>query len=334
MKTGILLIQLGSPRSATLSDVQDYLNEFLGDPLVIKPRPPLWNLLLRFIIAPRRAPRSAKLYQRMLDASPTGEMPLVTHTRNFAQGLSQVLGSAYKVAYCFQYGSSPSPIEALQELAQSGVQHVHAIPMYPQRAEATVEAALRLITLAHQNWNFPLPCPQIIEHREGFCSLANWLEPLAQSIRESIAAQALPPTDIVISMHGYPEARILAGDPYRSECENTAASLQNRLLKEKNWPRDIRFHLCYQSRFGRQRWLDPSSVNTLTTLGKEGASVLVVCPAFTVENLETLSEVDEELRNHFFTAGGRAWQRVECLNARPDWIEGFAEWIQNLGAPA
>lgn len=330
MKTGFLLVQLGSPRTPSVADVRDYLIEFLGDPLVVKPRPLFWTLLLRLVIAPRRAPHSALLYKEMLDAAEGQEMPLVRHTRAFAEAIQKQVGTVAAVAYCFQYGSEPSPATAIQQLIEQGCTDICVIPLYPQRAGATTDAAcagVERIMRALKSQDI-----QAHWHRGGFAIQEFWVQAQADLIAASVQNLALPPTDIVFSFHGYPAARIAQGDPYEQDCQASARAITANLRARKNWPRDLEFHTAYQSRFGRQRWLEPSTADTLQTLGRHGSSVLVVCPSFTTDNLETLVEVDHELRDQFFSAGGRAWDRVPCLNAIPAWTTGFARWLQSLFA--
>ena len=322
MKTGLLLVQLGSPRSANVADVRDYLVEFLGDPLVVQPRPPFWNLLLRLLIAPRRAPRSAALYESMLKDAPEGEMPLLRHTREFAQQLALRLGPALPVAYCFQYGSDPKPAQALASLQAQGCSRLYVLPLYPQRSGATTGAALKRIQEAAQAF----PGLELVECAEGFATDSFWVEAQCDLIGETLAAQALPPTDVIFTLHGYPMSRIQAGDPYQQDSEASVKAIIASLKARQALPYGTRFHTAYQSRFGRSRWLEPSSQQTLTDLGAQQASVLVICPSFTSENLETLIEVDQELRDAFFHAGGRAWQRVPCLGSYKTWVEGFAAW--------
>ena len=330
MPTGLLLVQLGSPRSASVVDVKQYLIEFLGDPLVVHPRPLFWKPLLRFWIAPRRAQVSALQYQQMLSDSESVEMPLVSVTRAFSQGVAAHLGSEIPVEFCFQYGSEPTISQAMGSLARQGCRNVLVLPLYPQRSKATTTAACTLVQKSLKHWAEGAVAPELHMHRGAFCSRSFWIDNLAQSMVDALARQALPPTDVVFSFHGYPQARIDAGDPYESDCQCTVEALEANLRSRKDWPRDIEFHTCYQSPFGRGQWLKPSSTQTLQSLGEQQASVMVVCPSFTADNLETLYEVDHELRDLFFTAGGRAWTRILCPNTDPLWVAGFAGWALEL----
>lgn len=327
MASGCLLVQLGSPRSAEVADVRVFLQEFLSDPLVISPRPLFWNTLLRFCIAPRRAPCSAAIYRKMLTESNSERMPLVERTIAFADDIAARLTDVLPVQYCFQYGCQPDPAEALRHLAQQGCDDVLILPLYPQRAGATVEAACQRITAIQQSTP-DLRSLRLRFHRNGFATEAFWIESQLESIRAALAGQAIPPTDLLFSMHGYPEARITAGDPYLDDCQASIALIKKELLQRKICPPETGFHVSYQSKFGRQRWLEPSSEQMLAELGRQQSSVLVVCPSFTVENLETLMEVDHDLRDVFFHHGGKAWQRVPCLDAAPFWCERFADFLR------
>lgn len=332
MKQGILLVQLGSPKSASVEDVRQYLIEFLGDLLVVQPRPPFWNLLLRFIVAPRRAPRSALLYQEMLDRSGSTEMPLITHTRQFSEKVQSQLGNDHPVAHCFQYGSSPTPREALAQLAQAGCTDIQVIPLYPQRAGATTEAAKAGILETGRTWNGPPSLPRLHIHSEGFATQEFWVQAIVRTLVAELGTLAMPPSDIVFSLHGYPVSRIQDGDPYQADCEASVKAIQKALQSKRLLPPETQFHIAYQSRFGRQNWLTPSTSDMLHSLGEQHASVLVISPAFTVDNLETLVEIDRELRDEFFHAGGRAWQRVPCLNDEETWTRDFAEWAKSLSS--
>ena len=329
MSKGFLLVQLGSPRSAEVPDVQKFLVQFLGDPLVVQPRPLLWNLLLRYFIAPRRAPKSALLYKEMLADAPDGIMPLVAKTGHFVEGVRNHLADAYPLEHCFQYGSEPTPLHALRKLAERGCDEILVVPLYPHRAGATVEAACQAIKHV-QHHHADLRHLHLSYHRGGFATSTFWVEAQADQIAAKLADMAIPPTDVVFSLHGYPEARIAQGDPYQEDCEASVAHIVRELRSRKALTADCRTHISYQSRFGRQKWIDPQSSDVLGELGRQQSSVLVVCPAFTCENLETLVEVDRELRDLFYTEGGRGWERVGCLDASPAWCAAFAQFLRQL----
>ncbi|NLG38949.1 MAG: ferrochelatase [Fibrobacter sp.] len=311
MKEGVLLLQLGSPKAYTTEAVKEYLLSFLGDPHTLGSPPFFWNPLLRYIIAPSRAKRSALKYKEMCEIQGVTEMPLITHTRNFVQGVQAKLKDRAFVRYAFQYGASPSIQEALDDFVKEGVKKVRVIPLYPQRSGATSVSALD--QLKENRAKYPsldfYAC-------HGFADHPAWIENVVQTIKTYDKDSSYT---ILISWHGMPQKRIRLGDPYESDCQKSVLAIEQKLGRS--------VLVSYQSRFGVGKWLGPSTNDTLTELGKAGAKVIVVCPAFTVDNLETFHEIDIEAKKIFLNAGGQDWQRVPCLNASPKWITDFANHI-------
>jgi ferrochelatase len=232
----------------------------------------------------------------LLEHGTDGEMPLVRETR----ALAELLGADH----CFQYGSSPTPHEALATIAARGETEVRVVPLYPQRAGATVEAAIVKVKQAAKAF----PQLKLRYHAEGFATEERWVAAWAQAIQEAFENADVPVTDLVFSFHGYPEARILAGDPYQRDCEASVKAIVGALRATPK--HSLTPILAYQSRFGRTRWIGPSTESVLRDLGKQGASVLIACPSFVSENLETLVEVDSDLRRVFEEAGGKGWARA------------------------
>lgn len=307
---GLLLIQLGTPAAATPSAVGKYLLDFLGDPHTLGNPPFFWKPLLRFGIVPLRSRSSAAKYRAMLDISHSSEMPLLTHTKAFAQGVAEKIGTRMKVAFAFQYGTGPSVSEALGAFAEQGLRNLCVIPLYPQRSSATSGAAIALVRKAAENF------PDISLHFvDGFARSDAW----ARNVADSIYGKWNEKDDIVLSWHGLPESRILAGDPYKADCEASAALIEKHL--------NTKVISCYQSRFGFAKWIGPSTLDVLHDLGSRQRNVVLAAPAFTADNLETLYEIDTELKNEFLRAGGGTFVRVPCLNADPRWIRDFADFI-------
>lgn len=310
-KEGVLLIQLGSPKSSGRDDVKEYLLSFLGDSHTVGAPPFIWKPLLRYFIAPSRAAKSALKYQEMCETQGVEEMPLITYTRQFAEGVQAELHNRAVVRYAFQYGASPSISEALDDFVREGVTQVRVIPLYPQRSGATSIASLDQLKEVQGLYPSLHFC---VCH--GFAEHPAWIENVADSIRPY---QKDSSYTILISWHGMPQKRIRLGDLYESDCQKSVLALEKALGSSVK--------VSYQSRFGLGEWLGPSTTETLKALGKAAAKVIVVCPAFTVDNLETLHEIDIEAKKIFLEAGGLEWQRVPCLNVSSKWISDFANQI-------
>lgn len=315
MFDSILFVQLGSPASALPEDVEQYLIDFLGDPHTLGNPPFFWKWLLKGIIAPRRAEKSAAKYLEMIEASGFSEMPLIVHTRNFAKGISAAVGPKIPVRFAFEFGSKPSIFEALQELSDLGCENVRIVPLFPQRSLVTTVAVHDLTFAALKK--FPNLRGEFID---GFAMNSVWLEALLQKIL-SLWDKKSP---VVLSFHGTPEKWIKNGDPYLGECTAEWNWLSERLGKISP---DARVLMSFQSRLGPVKWLGPNVSDVVENLGAEGSDVLIVCPSFTADNLETLHEIDVDLRKKFLAAGGKNFVRVPCLNADAAWIEAFAREV-------
>lgn len=311
-KDGLLLLQLGSPRNFSPEAVQEFLLSFLGDPHTLGSPPFFWKYLLKYIIAPTRAKKSALKYQEMCEMNGVIEMPLITYTREFAQGVENELkNNRVLVRYAFQHGASPSIQEALNDFVKENITSVRVIPLFPQCSEATSFAALDQVKKLQ-----PLFPSLDFYACNGFADHPAWIDNLANTIREY---QKDDSYSILVSWHSMPQKRIRLGDPYEDDCKKSISALEQAL--------GTSVQVSYQSKFGFGKWLAPSTRDVLTKLGKSKAKVIVVCPAFTVDNLETLYEIDLEAKKIFFDAGGLEWQRVPCLNASSKWISDFAHQI-------
>ena len=322
MMDAILFVQLGSPADETPASVEKYLLEFLGDPHTLGNPPFFWNWLLRHIIAPKRAPKSALKYAEMVKCAGLGKMPLVYYTEKFSAEVGKILAEKYPqimVRHAFEFGTTPTISDALKEFAIAKKTQIYVVPLFPQRSLVTTVAVRDLVSQAAKN--FPQLSLQFIE---GFSQNLIWQNAILQSVFANWNQKAA----IVFSFHGTPSAGAKNGDPYSRDCADAFEYFQKKIIEK--FPHAEIF-CSYQSRFGHGKWLGPFTSSVLQELAQKRKSVLLVCPSFTADNLETLYEVDVELRNEFIRAGGSEFFRVPCLNDNADWASHFANEIIRIG---
>ncbi len=322
-KTGVVLINLGTPDAATPTAVRSYLKEFLSDPRVVEIPRLVWWLILNGIILNFRPKQSARKYARVWTADGS---PLRVHTELQAKLLRELLGkqlgSPLEVRWAMRYGK-PSIADALADLKVANCTRILILPLYPQYAAsttgATYDAVARYLMRVRN-----VPALRLVR---DFHDHPGYITALAAAVREYWATYGRP-EKLVMSFHGLPQYTLERGDPYHCECHVTARLLAVALeLKDDQW------QLTFQSRFGRTQWLQPYTSVTLSQLAKQGMRrVDVVCPGFTSDCLETLEEIGIEAKEEFLTAGGRELHLIPCLNERPDWIQALAELTRsNLG---
>jgi ferrochelatase len=314
--SAILLVQIGSPRSAEIEDVKNYQRIFLSDPFVVSPRPIFWKQILEYFILPKRSVKTAALYKEMLEKSENGEMPIFYNTRILAQKID--------CAYCFLYDGKPSPKEALQKLQEQAYKKIIVFPLHPQRGGATTEAACSAVLKAAEELKNNMALPKLEFFAEGFAGEDFYIDSQVQLIEKTYKEAEIKPTDIIFSFHGYPKKRAVK-EKYLSDCETTVRLICKKLsFKSEN-------HIAFQSKFNANgKWLAPSTENIIETLAKKKASVMVVCPGFVSDNLETVMEIDKDLRQIFESSGGNSWSRVPWLNVDEFWV---AEWKKILLSP-
>lgn len=308
----MLLAQLGTPDAPTPAALRRYLRQFLSDRRVVERNRALWWVILRVLVLPRRPRRSAALYQRIW--TPDGS-PLLLISRSQARALGAELDrhepGRVKVALGMRYGN-PSIAAALRELLEWGADRLLLFPLYPQYAGATTASTYDEVFRELSKVRFA-PALRVVP---PYYAHPAYLEALAQSVREAMATRPRPPDKIVISFHGIPQRFVDAGDPYASHCEATARALAARA----GWE-DGTYLLSYQSRAGRQPWLRPYTDETLEGLARTGVRhVMVICPGFVADCLETIDEIGHVALEQFRAAGGETLQLVPGLNDRPGWI--------------
>lgn len=313
-KIGVLLLQLGTPDAATPAALRTYLRQFLLDRRVVDLSRAIWWPILFGIVLRTRPARSARLYQRVW--TPEGS-PLLVTSRAQAAGLSTRLSAAAEdapvpVVVAMRYGR-PSIDVAIDALLAQGCERLLAFPMYPQYAGATTGSSLEQL-YASLGRRRVVPSVRVVP--PYFLDPA-YIDALAAGVREDTADWR--PDHLVMSFHGLPKRYADEGDPYPTHCRATAEALAAAL----DLPRD-RWTMTFQSRFGREEWLQPYTDMFLKSLAQQRLPrVAVVCPGFTADCLETIEEIGITGREQYQHAGGGDYRALSCVNARPVWLDAM-----------
>ncbi len=310
-RTGVLLVNLGTPEAPTAAALRRYLKQFLWDPRVVEIPRPVWWLILNGIVLNLRPAKSAAKYAKiwMQDGS-----PLKVHTERQAKMLKGWLGEAglgdVAVDWAMRYGQ-PSIGAVLDRLKADGVDRVLVVPLYPQYAASSTGTVMDDVAAWIRQCRNP-PELRFVKH---FHDHPGYIAALVASIREHWAANGRP-DKLVMSFHGLPRRSLDLGDPYYCECQKTG-----RLVAEALGLDQANCLITFQSRFGRAEWLQPYTQATLEKLGRKGTRrVDVVCPGFVADCLETLEEIAMECKASFLSSGGKEFLYIPCVNERPDWI--------------
>ncbi|MFA6972549.1 MAG: ferrochelatase [Gallionella sp.] len=317
-KTGILLVNLGTPEAPTAQAVRPYLKQFLGDPRVVEIPKAVWWLILNGIILNVRPKKSAEKYASVWLNEGS---PLRVYTEKQAKLLSGFLGersrSSLVVEFAMTYGN-PSIPDALHRLKQQNCQRILIVPMYPQyAASATASVFDQVFGELLQMRNMPA-----IRTIKNFHDNAGYINALAANINGYWAVHGRP-EKLVMSFHGVPQYTLEKGDPYHCECHKTG-----RLLAEALGLAPEQYAVSFQSRFGKAEWIKPYTTATLIELGKQKTRrVDVVCPGFVADCLETLEEIAMEGREDFQHAGGGEYHYIPCLNDRNDWMHALTDLV-------
>ncbi|MBI3479227.1 MAG: ferrochelatase [Nitrosomonadales bacterium] len=319
-KTGILLVNLGTPDAPTPSSVRTYLKEFLGDPRVVEIPKAIWWLILNGIILNTRPKKSAEKYATIW--LPEGS-PLRIHTEKqtvLLQGyLSQRTKAPFVVDYAMRYGN-PSIPDVLRKLKEQNCQRILVVPMYPQYAASSTATVFDIVfaeLLKMRN----TPALRTIKN---FHDHPGYIKAMANNINDYWMKHGRP-DKLLMSFHGLPQFSLDKGDPYHCECHKTA-----RLLAQQLGLKPEQYALSFQSRFGKAEWLKPYTTTTLQELGKQQTRrVDVVCPGFVADCLETLEEIAMEGREDFQHAGGGEYHYIPCLNERDDWMHALTDLVMD-----
>ena len=315
-KTGILLINLGTPEAPTADAVREYLGEFLSDPRVVEIWQPLWWLILNGIVLRTRPRQSAAKYALIWNKDGS---PLAVHTARQATLLRGYLGERIKtphtVAWAMRYGQ-PSIKKVLLELRQQDCNRILVLPLYPQYAASTTASAFDAVFDTMKQLR-NVPALRLVKHYHDH---AAYIAALAKNISDYWMNNGRP-DKLLMSFHGLPRFALDRGDPYHCECQKTARLLGNELGLAPE-----RYQVSFQSRFGRAQWLLPYTMETVKELGKRKTGRLdVVCPGFVTDCLETLEEIAVENKAAYLKAGGAEFHYIPCLNERHEWIHALAQ---------
>jgi ferrochelatase len=310
-KTAIVYCNLGTPQAPTAPALRRYLAEFLSDPRVVEIPRFLWLMILHGIILRVRPAKSAHKYASIWT---TEGSPLKVWTEKQSLALQQLF-DPHKVVvrYAMRYGSPAVP-QVLDELKAQGVTRVLVLPAYPQYSGTTTASVFDAVYA----WGMRtrnLPELRFINHYHDH---PGYIEALAEKIRAHWAQHGRA-EQLVMSFHGVPERTLLLGDPYHCECHKTARLLAQSLGLSKD-----EYKVCFQSRFGKAKWLEPYTEPTVRELARQGCrSVQIVCPGFVSDCLETLEEIALEVKTAFLEEGGEQFHYIECINDSPVWIQAM-----------
>ncbi len=322
-RVGVLVANLGTPDGTDYWSMRRYLNEFLSDKRVIDYSAWIWQPLLQLVILSKRPFSSGAAYKSIWNEE-ANESPLMTITKKQTAAIKAHLVERYgdnvRVDFCMRYGN-PSTKSKVREMVEDGCTKILFFPLYPHYAGATSATANDQFfrALMEEKWQ---PVARIVE---PYFDEPAYIEALAQSIERAYATAETKPEKLVCSYHGVPERYLREGDPYHCQCQKTT-----RLLKERLGWDDMQIVTTFQSRFGPEEWLKPYTVEEVARLAEEdGVKNIAVCaPAFSADCIETLEEINEEIKESFEEAGGEHFTYIPCLNddaAHIDALTGVIE---------
>ncbi|MCD0486610.1 ferrochelatase [Pedobacter sp. MC2016-14] len=334
-KKGVLLVNLGTPDSPEVSDVRKYLDEFLMDERVIDINAFSRTLLVKGVIVPFRSPKTSKLYKEIWDENGS---PLLYYSKIQAAMLAEKLGDGYHVELAMRY-QSPSISSALERMKAGLVESIQVIPLFPQYASASTGSVMQLVMELLSSW----PTIPPVSFINSFHDNKLMIETFADN-----AKKYQPETydQILFSFHGLPERQLKKCDHsgghclqssdccqqltdvnkfcYSAQCHDTAKLIAAELAIPVE-----KYSVCFQSRLGKEPWVQPYTSDVLKELAVQGKKrLLVFCPAFVADCLETVYEVSVEYGEEFKKLGGEEVQLVASLNDHPKWIEALSEMVK------
>ena len=307
-KVGVILSNLGTPDNHDYWSMRRYLNEFLSDRRVIDYSPWLWQPLLQLIILTKRPFSSGEAYRGIWNTD-ADESPLLTITRNQATNVKAEVRARYGddviVDLCMRYGN-PSTQDVIERLKAQGCERIVFFPLYPQYSAPTTATACdqAFRVLMKMNWQ------PSIRTVSSYYDHPLYIEALAESVEQAYAELDARPDVLVTSYHGVPQRYLLEGDPYHCQCQKTT-----RLLRERLGWDGTQIVTTFQSKFGPEEWLQPYTVEEVARLAQSGKKrIAVMAPAFSSDCVETLEEINEEIKESFEEAGGESFTYIPCLN--------------------
>ena len=299
-KTGVLICNLGTPETYKTKDVRRFLRQFLSDGRVIEIPKIIWWFILNGIILTLRPSKSAKLYKSVWTKEGS---PLLVLSKKLTQKLKTSVGDSCEVELAMRYGN-PSMESALMSLKNKNCRKLIVIPMFPQYSGTTTGSIFDEVARVLSKWRW-VPSLSFVN---SYHDHPQYINALAESLSNHIKNNS--PQKIIFTYHGIPKRNFDLGDPYQCYCQKTT-----RLVAEKLNLEDDSYVTTFQSRFGPAEWLKPYTSDTMGELPlQEVKNVLVVAPAFSVDCLETIEEIDQENKEIFLKAGGEKFTYAPCLN--------------------
>jgi ferrochelatase len=343
----VLLANLGSPDDCKEHPVREYLNQFLMDPYVIQVPWLIRRMIVSLFVLPKRPKDSAEAYRQVWTDKGS---PLVSFSKELREKVQSKLTQPVHLA--MRYGN-PSIESQLLEIAENpAIEEVFFIPLYPHYADSTVTTSIREAERIIKEHNLALR----LRVKAPFYNEAKYIDALVENaspylFERSVSNPEQPESDaphLLFSYHGLPESHLIKADPTGSHClksadcctQNSAAHQfcyrhqvleTTRLFVEKMGLSEEQYTVAFQSRLGRAKWLEPSTENTLIELAKKGIKdVVVICPAFVTDCLETLEEIAIQGQETFLEAGGHSLKLAPCLNLHPDWVDMIVDWCSQI----
>jgi ferrochelatase len=324
---GVILAQIGTPTAPTAKAVRPYLKRFLSDRRIIDYSPLLWQPLLRGIILRTRPRRSAELYQQIWT---TDGSPLLLHSLAQQSGLQTLLGSSYQVELGLAY-SEPSMEQAMAKLEAAGVTRIIIAPLFPQYSSTTTASVFdqaSFAALGRQSSTGPVTKRRIpaLRFMDAYYNEPGYISAMKSHLIHQMEQLSTKPDYFVLTFHGIPKRYADTGDPYPQHCMETARLLASAM----NWEPE-RWQLTFQSRFGREEWIGPSTANVLGELASRGIHrPMIFSPGLVTDCLETLHELAIEGREQFEAGGGQAEEfiAIPCLNNNEEWLQFLTHLVE------
>jgi ferrochelatase len=319
-RTGIIITNLGTPDEPKPKALKRYLREFLSDPRVVEVPRLIWWFILNLVIIPLRSRSSARNYQSVWTEAGSPLLEITKRQRSALQAkLDQIYGSNNIVVSCAMRYGNPSIKSVLETFSKENIRNIVVLPLYPQYCAATNGSTFDAFANEFIQYRW-IPEFKFIS---GYHLKPSYIEAMINSISAYINSNGIP--DILLfSYHGIPQKYLDRGDPYYCFCIQTTRLIQKKLNLE-----DDKVLTCFQSRFGKEKWLQPYTDKILQSLpAKNIKKVAIVCPGFSADCLETLEEIQVENKEFFIEAGGETYDYIPCLNDHPDHINMMYDLIK------